>query len=148
MALTEQQRVYQQQYRLRTNNQSQRRYMQNRADRLANDPQAFARDQLKKLRAGAEKRGIKFKLSLKQLTELLATQKICALSGRAVTFRIGDKNKASVDRIDSNGCYELGNVQIVVALANIMKREHEQADIIALAHDISRYHSVKPKGRT
>jgi hypothetical protein len=144
MALTEQQRIYQQQYRLRTNNQSQKRYMQNRADKLANDLPAFARDQLKKLSNGAKERGIAFDLELEDIVKLLESQTHCALSGIELTFRIGCGNKASVDRIDSHGCYELGNVQLVTTQINYMKSNMSDQEFIRLAHAVSQHNSVKP----
>ena len=144
MALTQERLEYQREYRARTGYATQKRYIAKRTEELAADINKFAKDQWRKLKHGAEIRSIPFKITLKDFTKLLTTQTHCAISGRQVTYRLGDMNKASLDRIDSAKGYTLDNVQIVTTIANMMKREWNQADIIALCEDIAR-HNKKVK---
>ena len=142
MAMTREERnEYQRDYRSRTGYASQKKYEQKKADLLESDLKLFARDQWHKLRDGAQNRGIGWRLTLKDFTKMLAENPYCALSGRKLSYRLGDMNKASLDRIDSKKAYELGNVQIVTTIANMVKREYLQEDIIALAKDIAKHHS-------
>jgi hypothetical protein len=141
MAMSEERRLYQIEYRRRTNYACQKKYEQKKADLLESDVKLFARDQWHKLRDGAKKRGIGWRITLKEFTKMLSENRHCALSGRPVSFRLKDMNKASLDRIDSNHAYEIGNVQIVTTIANMVKREYAQEDIIALAKDIAKHNS-------
>lgn len=140
MALSQEQLEYQREYRARTNYAASKKYAAKRADLLESDVKLFAKDQWRKLKHGAKTRYIPFKISLRDFTELLSTKQHCAISGRQVSFRLGDINKASLDRIDSNKAYTLDNVQIVTTIANMMKRDWLQEDIIALAKDIANHH--------
>lgn len=141
MALSQEQLEYQREYRARTGYAASKKYAAKRADFLESDIKLFARDQWHKLYKGAITRGIGWRITLGDFTELLSTQRHCAISGRQVSFRLGDVNKASLDRIDSNKAYTLDNVQIVTTIANMMKRDWLQEDIIALAKDIAKHHA-------
>jgi hypothetical protein len=141
MALSQERLEYQREYRARTGYAASKKYAAKRADSLESDINLFARDQWHKLRKGASTRGIGWRITLRDFTELLSTQRHCAISGRQVSFRLGDVNKASLDRIDSNKAYDLDNVQIVTTIANMMKRDWIQEDIIALAKDIAKHHA-------
>lgn len=144
MALSQERLEYQREYRARTNYAASKKHAAKRADLLESDIKLFASDQWHKLRNGAIKRGIGWRITLRDFTALLLANPHCAISGRRVSFRLGDMNKASLDRIDSNKAYTLDNVQIVTTIANMMKREWDQADIIALCEDIAS-HNKKVK---
>jgi len=139
MAMTQERLEYQRDYRARTGYAASKKYVTKTRDKLEGDINAFAKHMWNSLKKGASKRGIKFKLTLKNIKELLETQKYCAISGREVTYRLGDLNKASVDRIDSNDYYHIDNVQIVTSIANWMKREWDQSVVVELCQDVVRY---------
>jgi hypothetical protein len=141
MALSQERLESQREYRARTNYAADKKHAAKRADLLESDIKLFARDQWNKLRKGAIIRKISWRITLRDFTALLSTQRHCAISGREVSFRLGDVNKASLDRIDSNKGYTLDNVQIVTTIANMMKRNWLQEDIIALAKDIAKHHA-------
>jgi hypothetical protein len=69
----------------------------------------------------------------------------CALTGMKMNWHTkgtqGRNKKAnaapSVDRIDSNGDYVMGNIQIVMSIVNIMKNDLPQDTFIELCHRIS-----------
>lgn len=84
---------------------------------------------------GAREREIEFELDRDDLTLLLWEQDYkCALSGMELEIakepRRGSRTTASLDRIDSSGPYELGNVQWVRKELNLMKSNFQQAEFI------------------
>lgn len=88
-----------------------------------------------RIKRNADKRGILFKLTKDEAFELFIKQdRCCALSGAAI--RLGwtveqtrhGKCTASLDRIDSDGPYELWNVQWVHKAVNLMKGSLSEAD--------------------
>jgi hypothetical protein len=60
----------------------------------------------------------------------------CALTGRAMTAVPNDPNKMSLDRIDNNGAYEVGNIQLTTAVANFAKQGLSVPDLVRLATDV------------
>lgn len=97
------------------------------------------------IRRNAKIRGLKFELEPQYLYELLEKQgHRCALSGVELCF--GNKRKnieqtASLDRIDSDKGYIVGNVQWVHKVINFMKGKQEQESFINLCKLISKYNS-------
>jgi hypothetical protein len=67
----------------------------------------------------------------------------CALTGRQMTFDMGGKERlntqASVDRIDSAGNYEIGNIQIVCNAVNIMKSNMTSSEFFAWCASVVRH---------
>ena len=65
----------------------------------------------------------------------------CALSGVAMTHSVGHSRvtptNASVDRIDNNLGYLPGNVRLVCAIVNVMRREQTEAEFIRWCNLIS-----------
>lgn len=87
------------------------------------------------LRYEAKLRSIEFSVTIGDLQELWDKQQgCCALSGVPIVVGID----ASLDRIDSNGIYELTNVQWVHKNVNFMKGDMSQAEFIELSRALHR----------
>lgn len=85
----------------------------------------------------ANKRGYEILISIEEAWDLFIKQnKKCALSGLDLVFANSNKptsyTTASLDRIDSNGKYELKNVQWVHKEINIMKNVYKQEHFIEM----------------
>jgi hypothetical protein len=89
---------------------------------------------------GAKSRRIAFDLTPEEAWSLYLSQDgKCALSGVPIFFRderTASKNShhshtASLDRIDSNGIYIIGNVQWIDKKINVMKMDMDQTEFIA-----------------
>lgn len=74
-------------------------------------------------------------ISLDALELLWISQKgMCALTGWPMTFELGKgliQTNCSIDRIDSNFGYVVGNVQLVCRIANVFKSNLSQRDFIS-----------------
>lgn len=55
---------------------------------------------------------------------------ICNLSGITMDPEGDDATRPSLDRIDSNGSYVMGNVQLVTTMVNMMKRNYPQSQFV------------------
>jgi hypothetical protein len=59
----------------------------------------------------------------------------CALSGEVMTHIMGTGGRVntniSIDRIDSSKGYEVGNIQLVCAIVNIMKQNMSSNELIS-----------------
>lgn len=67
----------------------------------------------------AKQRGIEFNITIEEIWDLINKQNfICCLSGEEISFK---EETASLDRIDSNGGYNLNNIQWVHKDVNKMK---------------------------
>lgn len=90
-----------------------------------------------KIRGSATARQIPFKVTKKDLRDLLHKQNFkCALSGQSLTW-----DSASLDRIDSNLPYEIDNIQWVLSEVNYMKRILTQDRFIQLCKLITENNS-------
>lgn len=92
----------------------------------------------------AKRRNIPFNLTIEYMNDLFVKQKSrCAVSGLKIGF--GPKTNsvysrtASLDRIDSNGGYEIGNVWWVHKDVNIMKLDHSMTYFTALCKKVAEY---------
>lgn len=97
------------------------------------------------LKHSAFKRGIPFLVDAEYLEQLYEKQnRRCVLTG--ARLNMGDSNErmssmtASVDRIDSSGVYEPGNVQWVHKMVNTMKWDLNQQDFIDICHSVAAMH--------
>jgi len=80
------------------------------------------------LKASALKRRLEFSISIKQAWDLYNSQKArCALSGVPILF--GHNQTASLDRVDSNLGYVLGNVQWLHKDVNRIKSDFSEFDL-------------------
>jgi hypothetical protein len=93
-----------------------------------------------KFKTGAETRGIKWQIEVKDIWELYIKQgKICSLSGVPIGWEeIGRHHTASIDRIDSTKGYTLGNIQLVHKDINIMKSKYPQDYFISMCHLVAK----------
>lgn len=91
----------------------------------------------KNIISGANRRKIHCDVSLEYVTSLLTTQdNKCALSGRPISFENGS---ASLDRINNDLGYIIGNVQWVHRTVNYMKNELTETDFISFCNDVANY---------
>lgn len=92
---------------------------------------------MSKLISGAEKRSkqISVLVTAKDIEEVLLKQDFkCALTGLDIAFNsVASLCTASIDRIDSNKDYEIGNIQIVHKDVNIMKNKYDNNYFISIA---------------
>lgn len=95
------------------------------------------------LKSAAAKRGYEFTISIQDLQKLLENQGgRCALTGQRLAIGKGirpSNQTASVDRIDSNKGYTLGNVQWVLKEINFMKQTLSQDRFLELAKLITEH---------
>lgn len=83
------------------------------------------------IRGGAKSRKYDITITIRQAWELFLQQdRRCALSG--ATLSMMEPRTASLDRIDNNGCYQLGNVQWLHRDINMMKRTMSQGEFVSL----------------
>lgn len=101
--------------------------------------------QFYKIKRAAIKRNINFELNQKDLSDLFIEQnKKCALSGLEIFFPVNKEEMdsysftASLDRIDSNKHYFLGNVQWIHKDVNLMKNVLQQDYFIKLCEHITK----------
>ena len=84
--------------------------------------------------SSAKKRASKIYLDYNLTTEYLISiaPDICPVFNKPLKYGGGQKTKmsASVDRIDNNEGYIIGNVQIISYLANLMKSEADPEELI------------------
>lgn len=95
----------------------------------------------------AKNRNIEFNISIEEIWNLFEKQdRKCALTGIDIVFKSEHtgilETTASLDRIDSNGSYVIGNVQWVHKYINIMKSDMSQQDFIDMCKTITNYQEV------
>lgn len=90
-----------------------------------------------KLKRDAKTRGISFQITLEDIQEKYEQQDMrCALTGLPVLFGMN----ASVDRIDSEKDYTKDNIQVVLSVINIMKRDIPEDLFIVLCKAVAERH--------
>lgn len=86
----------------------------------------------------AKRRHFEFNITKKDVYDLLDKQKYkCAYSGRELIFKYNNKNKISIDRIDSNVGYIKSNCQLVCWCVNQAKNDLPDDDFLSLIKDIA-----------
>ena len=125
--------------------EQQRRTLDSRRRKLAEDFDFFVDYTYKSLKRSAIKRGISFRLSRKQLHKFILTHTHCEVSGRKLTRITGCLNRFSVDRIDSRYGYSIKNIQAVTQQLNMSKLDTAISDYISLAMDITKHQKRKAK---
>jgi len=98
-------------------------------------------------KAGAENRGIVWSLTLDDVADLMKMQNYrCALTGWGIEFPYAghpQKALASIDRIDSKGCYTIDNTQLVTRKVNMMKQHYSQEEFIEVCRAVAENHKEK-----
>ena len=90
--------------------------------------------------ASEDKRKIKFSLSLEDIKSIWDKQNgRCVYTGLPLTPKGHQINTVSLDRIDSNGEYELKNVQLVCVAINRMKLDHSENTFIQLCNIVTQH---------
>ena len=95
-----------------------------------------------RIKRGAEQRNIPFDVSIEYFNELLVKQNFkCNLSGLDISFSHSKIDNyvatASIDRIDSNNGYVVGNLQWIHKDVNLMKNHFKQNYFIEICEKIS-----------
>ena len=85
---------------------------------------------LTRVKGRAKKEGIPFDLTL----EDIVIPNRCPIFNKPFTYGKGHKFNPSVDRIDSNGGYTKGNIQIISMLANTMKNGATLDELYEFCH--------------
>jgi hypothetical protein len=91
-------------------------------------------------KAGAERRGLPWNLTIDEIESLWARQKgCCALTGDPMSLEKNDRNVISLDRIDSDRGYEVGNVQLTTWRVNEIKSNLLDADFIEMCRKVAAF---------
>ena len=94
-----------------------------------------------KLQRSAETRNISFNVSMEYLWNLFEYQNhTCAITGDYIS----SITEASLDRIDSNGNYEEGNVQWVTYLANVSKHTMNMNELYEFCKKVLNHANQQP----
>lgn len=88
-------------------------------------------------KSGAKRRGIIWSIEYEDIKDLPL---ICYYSGIELTFKRGEFNTLSLDRLDSSKGYEKGNVVFSSVTANYMKSELSQEEFISMCKKIAAHH--------
>lgn len=100
-------------------------------------------DYFSTVKCDAKRRGIKFDLTKEYIWDLFLKQnRMCKYTDFILVFGNGSKEKnnvrtASLDRIDSKGCYEEGNVQWIHQIVNYMKQKLSEEEFFFWINAIS-----------
>lgn len=93
---------------------------------------------VKKYQINANLRNITWDITYDYLADLLIAQDFkCTLSGWNIDATKVTNNTASLDRIDSNQGYVVGNVQWVHKMVNMCKQNYSQEDFIKMCKAIT-----------
>ena len=92
-----------------------------------------------KFQTGAELRNISFTITIEYLWEVFKEQDYqCALTGWPIGWAdVGSNHTASIDRIDSDKGYVVGNVQLVHKDVNMAKQQYSQDYFIEICKAVS-----------
>lgn len=93
-----------------------------------------------KKRIGSDKlRNLVFEISREELYKLAENQDYkCALTGLDMEHKWGYLRSASIDRVDSNKGYVLGNIQLVCKGINLLKGCHSNKETLEFLMKINR----------
>lgn len=96
------------------------------------------------VKRGADRRNIPFNLTIEYLDELYKKQnRKCALTGDSIFFSEARKYKAetsaSLDRINNDIGYEIGNVQFVSKKLNFAKHKSSEAEFLEMCKKVVEY---------
>jgi hypothetical protein len=99
--------------------------------------ESFLRTSLLKAQRTATKKIQPFEVPVDFILRLWERQDgICALTGIRMVHKFGDLRSVSIDRLDSNKPYSIGNIQLVCKAINIGKNTHQQHEMIEFLREI------------
>lgn len=85
----------------------------------------------------AKRSGIGHTITKEYLREIYEKQlKVCALTGREFNLLPYHSNGVSLDRINNQEGYHIGNVQLVTSAANMAKSSLTEEELVMLCNDI------------
>ena len=92
-----------------------------------------------KFKTSAELRNISFTITIEYVWELFKEQDYrCSLTGWPIGWaEAGSNHTASLDRIDSDKGYEIGNIQIVHKDVNMAKQQYSQDYFIEICKAVA-----------
>jgi hypothetical protein len=99
------------------------------------------------IKRGASNRNIEFDITIEYLWELFVIQnRKCALSGVDLQFGRTNRDRVgrtvSVDRINSNKGYVIGNIQWIDKRINIMKNKMDEQEFLSICKQIIKYKNL------
>ena len=62
---------------------------------------------------------------------------VCALTGWKIDIGRNNNQTASLDRVNSNGCYEIGNIQWVHSMVNMSKNKYSQESFVSMCKAVA-----------
>jgi hypothetical protein len=120
-----------------------KRAVVSRKKRINSDFDTFVSYTFTSLKNGAKTRKLSFPISKPQLKKFLVDNPNCAETGRAVTYKQGCPNKASIDRIDNRYGYSIKNIRVVVQVINFARSDMTVDDFRQMCIDVAE--NVKKK---
>lgn len=118
-------------------------FRDNAKQKRENDITAFAKHAFSVIKSRAKKDGRGLKITAHYLETLLRNANgVCQVSGLPITYKIGDVNIASFDRIDNNKGYVYGNIQVVSSYVNYAKQEFSQEMLFEVAKGIVTHNNL------
>jgi hypothetical protein len=107
------------------------------------NPEKFVNYLYGNAKQGADKRGLEFSLTKKDIMQLCIESKgKCALSGLPLSSEYNDPMKASIDRIDSDIGYTRENVHLVGTMVNIAKNKYSVELFVEMCKGVARNATV------
>ncbi len=117
-----------------------------RTEKSKNKPLGHLNSLLHGIRRRAKNRGIKLDIDLEHLWQLWVQQDTrCAITNFPMTTTKGKGHcwsNASVDRIDSTGGYEIGNVQLLCFGINRMKSDYNAGSFVFYCHIVASHNPM------
>jgi hypothetical protein len=98
----------------------------------------------------AKRRDIEVTITKEEAIRILKDQKgLCALTGMKISLFPSDEDVglASIDRIDSNGAYEVGNVQWLHKDVNKMKMDFDEEHFVSVCMAVANNFMTARQGR-
>ena len=115
----------------------------------SSDHRSYLTNLVRKSRYQSKRRDIAdFTITAELLHDLWVKQEgRCAISGVILTHHLDGSGRkdfnASIDRIDSSGNYEIGNVQLTCSAVNMMKSEMTNSQFVNFARKVVEHHADK-----
>jgi len=106
----------------------------------------FSGNFLDRCKRGAKMRSIDWRVKKSELDSIIKRQSFqCALTGRDLIYGYESlpNYTASLDRVDSKGCYTASNIQILHKDVNMAKQSLAQEEFINLCIEVSLHNECK-----
>ena len=97
-----------------------------------------------RIRSRAREKNLEFNLTLHELTKLFPNDMICPVMGIKMEFGdiTGRNTSPSIDRVDPSKGYISGNLQVMCKLANSMKQNATNEELIKFANWITKTYNT------